>query len=139
MTFLPKDKNYLGPALKQYSPNNRHEKLKGLCKTGWVERHSCLETFGELYEHVVTWFDVMVNPDVYPEVNESRWNWDSDMTSKLWLMVLKVTCKVLELLLASQYGRIVWIIWKVCQLNYKEDILWGIYNDWQYQIRDSLF
>jgi len=52
----------------------------------------------------------MVNPDVYPEVNESRWNWDSDMTSKLWLMVLKVTCKVLELLLASQYGRIVWII-----------------------------
>jgi sialic acid synthase SpsE len=58
--------------LKQYCPNSRHVKLKGLCKTRWFERHSCLETFGELYEYVVTSLDAMVNPHVYTEVNENR-------------------------------------------------------------------
>jgi len=37
-----------------------------------------LETFGERYEHEVTCFDAMVNPYLCPEVNESRWNWESD-------------------------------------------------------------
>jgi len=49
-----------------------------MCKTRWVERHSCLKTFDELYEYVVTCLDAMVNPHVCPEVNESRWNWNSD-------------------------------------------------------------
>ena len=55
--------------------------LKGLGKTRWVEGHSRLETFGELYKHVVTSFDVMDNPHVCLEVNESRWNCDSDTTT----------------------------------------------------------
>ena len=46
--------------------------------TLFVERHSCLKTFGELYERVVAWLDAMANTHIYPEVNESRWNWDSD-------------------------------------------------------------
>jgi len=75
---LTRGKHFLGLALKQYCPNTRHEKLKGLCKTPSVERHSCLETFGELYEHVATYLDPIVNPHVCPEVNEIRWNWDSD-------------------------------------------------------------
>ena len=50
-----------------------------MCKTRWDERHSCLETFGELYEQVVTCLDAVVNPHVCPEVDESRWNWDSDV------------------------------------------------------------
>jgi len=40
-----------------------------------------MKTFGELYEHVVTCLDGMVNPHVIPEVNESRWNCDSDTKS----------------------------------------------------------
>ena len=43
-----------------------------------LEKHSCLETFGKLYEYVAACLDAMVNPYVCPEVNESRWNWDSD-------------------------------------------------------------
>ena len=31
-----------------------------------------------LYEHLVICLDAIVYPRVYPEVNESRWNWDSD-------------------------------------------------------------
>ena len=42
------------------------------------ERHSCLETIDELYEHDLTRIDAMVNPHVCPEVNEGRWNRDSD-------------------------------------------------------------
>ena len=56
--------------------------IVGLYKTRWVERHSCLKTFGELYQHVATCLDAMVNPHVCPEVNESGWNWDSDTKTK---------------------------------------------------------
>jgi len=85
-TILPRGKNILELALKQYCPNTHHEKLKGLCKTRWVERHSFLKTFGELYEHVVNCLNAVVNPRVSPEVNESRWNWDSDAntTAESW-------------------------------------------------------
>ena len=38
-----------------------------------------MKTFGELYEDEVTCLDAMVNPHVYPEINESRWNRDSDI------------------------------------------------------------
>jgi len=102
---------------KQYCHNTCHEKLKGLCKTRWVERLSYLETFGEIYEYVVTCLDATVNPHVCPEVNESRGNGECD--TKIALIVGKVVCRVLELLLASQYWRKIWIILKICQLNYK--------------------
>ena len=68
--------NFANSPKRQIFLSTRQEKLKGLCKTRWVERH--LETFGKLYEHVVTSLDGMVNPHVYPDVTESRWKWDSD-------------------------------------------------------------
>jgi len=40
-----------------------------------------LKTFGEFYEHVATCLDAMVNSPVCPEVNESCWNWDSDINT----------------------------------------------------------
>ena len=43
---------FLELVLKQYCPTIGDQKLKGLCKTCWVERHSCFKTFDELYEHV---------------------------------------------------------------------------------------
>jgi len=81
----PKKQNFLKLALKQYWPNTPLEKLKGLCKTRWVERHYCLKTFGELYEHDVTSLDAMVNPHVYPEVNEHHWNWLCDQNYGSWI------------------------------------------------------
>ena len=41
------------------------------------ERHSCLETFGELSEHNNTCLGAMVNPHIYSEIKVSRWNWDT--------------------------------------------------------------
>ena len=75
-------------------PIRSHEKLKGLCKIRWAERHSCLETFAELYEHVITCLDAMVNPHVYPEVHGNSWNWDSD--SKTTAHGLKTSQKLFE-------------------------------------------
>ena len=48
-----------------------------MCKSKWVESHSCSKTFGELDEDAVTSLDAIVDPHVYPEVNEGRWNCDS--------------------------------------------------------------
>jgi len=53
-----------------------------------------LKTFGELYEHVVTSLDPMVNPHVCPEVNESRWNWESDTNTKALGMKSSLQCFV---------------------------------------------
>ena len=68
-------------ALKHYCPNTFHEKPNGLCKPRLVEKRSCFETFGELYEHDVTCLDDMVNSHMYPVLNESLWNWYRDTKS----------------------------------------------------------
>ena len=66
-----------------YIPNARHEKLSGLCKTRWVERHTCLETFLELYEIVVYCLGAIVNIAEYPELAQTvEWSWDAETTTK---------------------------------------------------------
>ena len=40
----PKRLEFLELVLRKFCPETRHDKLKGLCKTRWVERHACLET-----------------------------------------------------------------------------------------------
>lgn len=57
-TFLffrnsPKRQHLLERIIENQLPDSRVQKLKGLCKTRWVERHTCLETFLELYQPVV--------------------------------------------------------------------------------------
>ena len=64
----PKRQKFLETSLAHYAPGTRHEKLKGLCKTRWVARHTCLESFLELYEYVVICLNAMSKPDDYQEV-----------------------------------------------------------------------
>ena len=117
-----KRQKFLELSLKQHYPNTRHEKRKGLCKTRWVERHSCQEAFDELYEHEVAWLRAIWLIHMFIQ-RLIKVVGIGIVTPRQRLMVWKVDCRVLELLLASHYWRIVWINWKVCQLNYKEDIL----------------
>ena len=64
--------------LKVYIPNARHEKLSGLCKTRWVERHTCLETFLEI---VVYCLGAIVNIAEYPELAQTvEWSSDAETT-----------------------------------------------------------
>ena len=43
-------------------------KLKGLCKTRWVERHTCFETFMELYSSIVITLEALLDPDSFEDV-----------------------------------------------------------------------
>jgi len=40
-----------------------------------------LKTFGKHYEYVAICLDAMANPHVCLDVNEIRWNWDSDINA----------------------------------------------------------
>lgn len=56
--------------------------LSGLCKTRWVERHNCFETFLELYNCLKG----ICLPHLHPELalvtpsdpESEKWDWDKD-------------------------------------------------------------
>ena len=56
---------------KEYPPENFHRKLPGLCKTRWVERHTCLDVFLEMYELLLTFLDAVISPHEYPNLKSS--------------------------------------------------------------------
>jgi len=83
--FSPKRQRYLEFILKRYAPENKIAKLKGLCRTRWVERHDCLESLVSLYKYIATCLHSMVSPHLYslseePENND--WNWDRETLIK---------------------------------------------------------
>jgi len=56
-------------------------------------------------------------------------------------MVWKVVCRVLELWLASQIEELFWLFERFVSWTTKKRYwrLWGIHNDWQYQMRDWMY
>ena len=67
----PKRQQLFGLTLKEYLLENSHSKLPGLCKTRWVERHTCLDLFLEMYELLVTFLDAVISPHEYPNLKSS--------------------------------------------------------------------
>ena len=79
----PKRQRYLEITLDFYAPGERRTKLKGLCKTRWVERHTCLETVYDLYEYVVTCLDSIISPHNYADLlQDDVWQWDKETRTK---------------------------------------------------------
>ena len=81
----PKRQKLFEFATKEYLPDNSHRKLPGLCKTRWVERHTCLDVFLEMYGLLVTFLDAVISPHEYPNLKQSSagyWNWDKDNITK---------------------------------------------------------
>ena len=54
------------------------KKLKGLCKTRWVERHTFYETFYSLYPNVC----LCLEETLHPSQENARWNWDRETLVK---------------------------------------------------------
>lgn len=52
-----------------------------------MERHTCLESFLELYEFIVICLNAMVMPHEYPEVQQQNWQWDRDSVTRAQGMV----------------------------------------------------
>ena len=58
----------------------KKRKLKNLCKTRWIERHSTFETIYDLYEYVVTTLDEICVPsqdERFECPGEESWNLDA--------------------------------------------------------------
>lgn len=84
LTNSPKRQRLFEKTVMVYLPDSSHSKLPGLCKTRWVERHTCFEVFLEMYEAVVTFLDAIISPHEYPDLasQDGNWNWDRDTKVK---------------------------------------------------------
>ena len=80
----PKRKKFLDKVIDSLSAETKKHRLKDLCKTRWVERHSIFETLYELYEYIVIALNEICHlsneKSIYPD-NEC-WNWDSETRTK---------------------------------------------------------
>ncbi len=85
LNHSPKRQRFFERALNEYLPACRHSKLPGLCKTRWVERHTCYEVFLEMYECFVTFLDAIISPGEYQNLlldDDENWNWDRETKIK---------------------------------------------------------
>lgn len=110
-TFLffrnsPKRQHLLESIIENQLPDSRVQKLKGLCKTRWVERHTCLETFLELYQPVVLSLTGITDPT---SVDFEIPSWDresrikaqgllSTLLSSAFIMAFFIAKNVLDLI-----------------------------------------
>ena len=80
----PKRQLFLERILKNLAPDMLETKLVGLCKTRWVERHTCFDSFYTMYESLCECLEEMLDPSSYPQIYEDTWSghWDQDTRSK---------------------------------------------------------
>ena len=82
----PKRQSFLNIVIEALSPETKKRKLKNLCKTRWVERHSTFETIFDLYEYIVVTLNEICEPTdderFYSEDGIAEWNWDSETKTK---------------------------------------------------------
>ena len=65
----PKRQRFLERVLAVSAPDmKKKQKLTGLCKTRWVERHTCYETFYEMYTLICECLEAILAPHDYPEM-----------------------------------------------------------------------
>ena len=64
--------------------HTKQRKVKGLCKTRWVERFEAFDNISDLLPVVIISCDIIVNPHLYSEDSdlssliEENWNWDKE-------------------------------------------------------------
>ena len=79
----PKRQRFFETILQALGSESKKVKLKDLCKTRWIERHTCYETFYDLYYFVCCCCEAIVYPEVYIENNVSAdWDWDANAKVK---------------------------------------------------------
>ena len=81
----PKRQRFLERVLHQYTPDTKRNRLVGMCKTRWIERHTSLETFCEMYEYICNCFEAILMSKLHPEVyEEGDWptQWDQETRTK---------------------------------------------------------
>ena len=87
----PKHQRAFELTLQVHLPDGSHKKLAGMYKTKWVEWHTSLEVFLELYELVVVFLDSIVSPNDYPDLLSAAGKWDCDMETRVRAQGLKAS------------------------------------------------
>ena len=78
-----KKQMFLGKILDRTENASSKRKLQGLCKTRWAERHTCYETFHELYLSITVTLDAILRPHEYADLlDDEVWSWDPDTRTK---------------------------------------------------------
>ena len=72
----PKRQRFFEHVLQHHGLESKRKKLLGLCKTRWVERHTCYDVFYSMYTAVVECLRSIVNPAI-DENTQDEWSWDA--------------------------------------------------------------
>ena len=95
---------FLEHILDAFESDYTKSKLLGLCRTRWVERHTCYETFYNLYVYICCCLEAIINPSLYPYKNlDQNWDWDSETKVKAQRLLhsLKSTQNIVAFLVAK--------------------------------------
>ena len=72
----PKRQHYFEHVLEQHSTESKRKKLLGLCRTRWVERHTCYDVFYSMYTTIVECLQYILDPTL-DENTQDDWFWDA--------------------------------------------------------------
>ena len=78
----PKRQAFFERVLEECCQDVKLEKLKGLCRTLWVERHEAYENFKELFPAVIMTMDMICHPHMYNNPSLNDWAWDREAKDK---------------------------------------------------------
>ena len=85
----PKRQCFFQKLLAAEFPLQKNQKVKGLSKTRWVERHKCYESYFEMYTCIALTFEAILDPAAYESVyatddeyTDNDWDWDTETRIK---------------------------------------------------------
>ena len=86
-----KCQRFLELVLETKAASTRKRQLVGLCKTRWVERHTCFETISGIYEYIIICLVALTSTHKYPELalvnpnnpTSEHWDWHRDRETKI--------------------------------------------------------
>jgi hypothetical protein len=73
----PKRSSFFQAIISMQPDETTQKRLKPLCKTRWVERHTAFEVFRELFEVVIQALDAISHPEQY-DLTKQDWSWDAE-------------------------------------------------------------
>ena len=89
--YSPKRQIFFELVLEAMGATTKKKHLAGLCKTRWVERHTCFETFLELYKYLSICLKAISLPHLFPELvlvtpddpESEKWGWEKNKETKI--------------------------------------------------------
>ena len=78
----PKRQAFIESILDKHFPSAIQCKLKGLCRTRWVERHEAYESFLDMLPALIMTAGIITHPHLYDTEEIENWSWDKETKEK---------------------------------------------------------